>query len=249
MLQQLFNSVDTAVVGRFASSEALAAVGSNGSLISLMINLFIGISLGANVVIAKYMVRSRTSEGEQRAYNPEFKHTTYYKIYNDLINNKKLIDTAKRTGYKIKYVLHPILSSQVNDFIPDPYVEVVSSVGDFNYETAFQESSLMVTDYSGVQFDFAYMKKPLVYFHPSQLPAHYDDGGFFYDTMGFGEICTESDQLVDLLCEYMENGCKMKPKYVERVEDFYQFDDHNNCERIYNEIIKYQQQVNKDKLK
>ena len=45
MLQQLFNSVDTAVVGRFASSEALAAVGSNGSLISLMINLFIGISL------------------------------------------------------------------------------------------------------------------------------------------------------------------------------------------------------------
>ena len=102
-----------------------------------------------------------TSEGEQRAYNPEFKHTTYYKIYNDLINNKKLIDTAKRTGYKIKYVLHPILSSQVNDFIPDPYVEVVSSVGDFNYETAFQESSLMVTDYSGVQFDFAYMKNRL----------------------------------------------------------------------------------------
>ena len=45
MLQQLFNSVDTAVVGRFASSEALAAVGSNGSLISLMINLFQNISV------------------------------------------------------------------------------------------------------------------------------------------------------------------------------------------------------------
>lgn len=41
ILQQLFNSVDTAVVGRFASSQALAAVGSNGSLISLLINLFI----------------------------------------------------------------------------------------------------------------------------------------------------------------------------------------------------------------
>lgn len=190
-----------------------------------------------------------TSEGEQRAYNPEFKTTTYYKIYNDLINNKKLIDTAKRTGYKIKYVLHPILSSQVDDFTPDPYVEVVSSVGDFNYETAFQQSSLMVTDYSGVQFDFAYMRKPLVYFHPSQLPAHYEDGGFFYDTMGFGEICTESDELVDLLCEYMENNCQMKEKYLKRVEDFYKFDDHNNCERIYKEILAYQQQVNKDKNK
>jgi len=55
ILQQLFNSVDTAVVGRFASSQALAAVGSNSSLISLLINLFVGISLGANVVIARYI--------------------------------------------------------------------------------------------------------------------------------------------------------------------------------------------------
>ena len=47
ILQQLFNSVDTAVVGNFASSQALAAVGSNSSLIALMINLFIGISLGS----------------------------------------------------------------------------------------------------------------------------------------------------------------------------------------------------------
>ena len=55
ILQQLFNSVDTAVVGRFASSRALAAVGSTSSFISLMINLFIGISLGSNVVIAHYI--------------------------------------------------------------------------------------------------------------------------------------------------------------------------------------------------
>ncbi len=190
-----------------------------------------------------------TSEGEQRSYNPDFKYTTYYKIYNDLINNKKLIDMAKRTGYKIKYLLHPILSAQVDDYTPDPYVEVISSVGDMSYEKVLTESSLMVTDYSGVQFDFAYMKKPLVYFHPSQLPAHYEDGGFFYDTMGFGEICTESEQLVDTLCEYMENGCKMKPEYVARVDDFYEFSDNNNCQRIYDEIMKFQEQVNIDKFK
>lgn len=190
-----------------------------------------------------------TSEGEQRAYNPEFKETTYYHIYNDLINNQKLINTAKETGYKIKYLLHPILSAQADDFVPDPYVEVIPSVGDLSYEKILTESSLMVTDYSGVQFDFAYMKKPLVYFHPSQLPAHYDDGGFFYDKMGFGEICTETDELVDTLCEYMKNGCKMKPEYIARVDDFYDFDDRNNCERIYNEVLKYQKQVDIDKLK
>ena len=55
ILQQLFNSVDVAVVGNFASSHAQAAVGCNGALINLLLNLFLGISVGANVVIANYI--------------------------------------------------------------------------------------------------------------------------------------------------------------------------------------------------
>lgn len=61
MLQQSFNSVDMAVVGRFADSMALAAVGSNGPVIGLIVNLFVGISLGANVVIANYIGRGNES--------------------------------------------------------------------------------------------------------------------------------------------------------------------------------------------
>lgn len=55
ILQQLFNSVDVAVVGRFASSQALAAVGSNTPVISLLINLFMGVSMGANVIISNHI--------------------------------------------------------------------------------------------------------------------------------------------------------------------------------------------------
>lgn len=55
MLQQAFNSVDVAVVGKFVGSQAMAAVGGNGPIINLLINLFIGISVGANVVIARYI--------------------------------------------------------------------------------------------------------------------------------------------------------------------------------------------------
>lgn len=57
VLQQSFNAIDVAVVGRFSSSQALAAVGSNGVIINILINLFIGISIGANVVIANYIGR------------------------------------------------------------------------------------------------------------------------------------------------------------------------------------------------
>lgn len=59
MLQQLFNSADVAVVGRFAGSQALAAVGSNQPVINLLINLFVGLSVGANVIIARYIGQGR----------------------------------------------------------------------------------------------------------------------------------------------------------------------------------------------
>lgn len=58
-LQQLFNATDVAVVGRFAGSQALAAVGSNGPVINLIINLLIGLSMGANVVIANFIGQGR----------------------------------------------------------------------------------------------------------------------------------------------------------------------------------------------
>lgn len=59
ILQQLFNSADVAVAGNFAGHGALAAVGANGPVINLLINLFVGLSVGANVVLANYMGRGR----------------------------------------------------------------------------------------------------------------------------------------------------------------------------------------------
>lgn len=55
ILQQLFNAADIAVVGRYVGKEAMAAVGSNTPLTALIINLFVGLSIGANVVIARYI--------------------------------------------------------------------------------------------------------------------------------------------------------------------------------------------------
>lgn len=55
ILQQLFNSADVAVVGKFASDSALAAVGSTSSLINFIVNIFVGLSVGANVVISRFI--------------------------------------------------------------------------------------------------------------------------------------------------------------------------------------------------
>ncbi|MDE6040916.1 MAG: MATE family efflux transporter [Muribaculaceae bacterium] len=66
ILQQSFNSVDFAVAGRFAGPEALAAVGSNGPVIALLVNLFMGLSVGVNVVIANN-IGQHNSDGVRKS--------------------------------------------------------------------------------------------------------------------------------------------------------------------------------------
>ena len=69
LLQLLFNAADVVVVGRYAGKEALAAVGSNGSLINLLVNLFIGFSVGANVVVARDLGAGREEDVGKSVHN------------------------------------------------------------------------------------------------------------------------------------------------------------------------------------
>ena len=54
IFQQFYNAADTVIVGRFVGKEALAAVGSSGSLINLLVSILMGIAVGAGVVVARY---------------------------------------------------------------------------------------------------------------------------------------------------------------------------------------------------
>lgn len=65
ILQQVFNSADVAVVGHFVGPQAMAAVGSNSPIINLLINLFVGISVGANVVIARHIGQNESDKARQ----------------------------------------------------------------------------------------------------------------------------------------------------------------------------------------
>lgn len=68
ILQLLYNAADIVVVGRFAGSQAMAAVGSTGALINLTVNLFIGLSVGASVAVANYYGASRYKDITQAVH-------------------------------------------------------------------------------------------------------------------------------------------------------------------------------------
>jgi CDP-glycerol glycerophosphotransferase (TagB/SpsB family) len=168
-----------------------------------------------------------------RPYNEAFKKSEYFKRYNDLINDPKLIDFAKKNNYKIIFFPHPEIQIQNRDFDKNDYVQFAEY--NTSYQKLFNESSILLTDYSSVAFDFAYQKKPVIYYQYDYY--HFEKGYFNFETMGFGDIIDNHDVLVDKFISYMANHCEMEDKYKERVDSFYAYTDRHNSQRVFDEIV------------
>ena len=64
---------------------------------------------------------------------------------------------------------------------------------DTSYQDLLNNSSVLLTDYSSVFFDFAYLKKPVIYYHPENDSYHYEGSYFDYETMGFGDVAIDKE--------------------------------------------------------
>ena len=161
-------------------------------------------------------------------------NTEYFKRFNSLINNEEIIKVAKENNYEIIFKPHPNVYEFIELFDRNDYVKI-----DYNtkYQTLFNNGSLLITDYSSIAFDFAYLYKPMIYYQYKD-DYHFDveTGYFKYEEVGFGEICKEETELTDLIIEYIKNDCKLKSKYEKRIKDFFLFTDRNNCKRVYDKI-------------
>lgn len=163
-------------------------------------------------------------------------NSDYLLSMNSFLNNEKLINAAKEKGYQLVFRPHPDLWKFVDLF----KINENFRISEESYQELFRHSSVMITDYSSVAFDFAYLKKPLIYYHRESFGEfHYDKGYFNYDTMGFGSVVGNEEDLVDKIIEYMDNNCEMEDEYKSRVDKFFKFNDKNNCKRIYDWLMSH----------
>lgn len=169
----------------------------------------------------------------------QFCESNFFKFYNDLLNDERLLTAAEKYNYTICFMQHPNLQGSAEKFTHHPNVQFFGF--DKPYREVFAESDLMITDYSSSVMDFVYLRKPIVYcqFDREEFFSGkhtYVEGYFDYETYGFGELTFDLDSLVDHVIEYMENGCELKDLYKERIDRFFAFNDTNNCERVYRKI-------------
>ncbi len=170
----------------------------------------------------------------------DYKESKYYKFYNSLFNNKRLREAAKKYGYKICCKPHPIIEPYLDLF--DKNDDVIFFDAEKSYREIFAESDLMLTDYSSVAFDFAYLRKPIIYTQFDKEAFFsgehsYTAGYYDYERDGFGEVVYDIESTVDLIIDYMKNDCKIKDKYLKRINDTFAFSDKNCSERVYKKLI------------
>lgn len=176
----------------------------------------------------------------ERKPNENFNKTDYFKFYNDLINNKKLLKYLKEKDYRIRFAAHPNMHQYIKYFDKNDSVDIITD--SITYSKEFKQNKLLITDFSSTFFDFAYLHKPIIYtqfdtkkFFETQI---FDKGYFDYAKNGFGPICKTVDETVNTIIKIIDNNCVIDKKYEKRIESFYEYTDNKNCERIYNEIIK-----------
>ena len=116
----------------------------------------------------------------------------------------------------------------------------IAALGEADVQTLLMESAVMVSDFSSVQFDFAYMKKPLLYYQFDEAQywgVHHDVGYFSYRDDGFGPVVTERAALFRGLDRALAQNGTISPFYAKRVDALFDQVDDQNCARNYQAIV------------
>ena len=159
----------------------------------------------------------------------EFLDSDYFKMIDSFFNNPELLEFLKANDFKVMFKPHFGVSNYVHLLDIPPEVVLCK---DTPYQELFNKSRLLITDYSSVFFDFAYLKKPVIYYRAGD-EYHNKSGYFDFETMGFGEIIKSEDALIDKIKQYFNDDFEMEDEYVNKVDDFFKFTDKNNCKRVY----------------
>ncbi|MGO1590544.1 MAG: CDP-glycerol glycerophosphotransferase family protein [Ancrocorticia sp.] len=167
-----------------------------------------------------------------------FSDSEYFKFWQAVISDSRLNAVLAKNGMRGTFALHPSHAEEVGKFVPGPAFDI--SPYPHNYRDLFRTSDVLATDYSSVAFDFAYLRKPIVYIQTDResfFASHlYNQGYFSYDDDGFGPVTSTYDETIDRLIEAIGFEGLAGP-YAERVEHFFAFSDHSNSERVYTEMI------------
>ncbi|MCP8617482.1 CDP-glycerol glycerophosphotransferase family protein [Salirhabdus salicampi] len=168
-------------------------------------------------------------------YDSTFLESEYFQRYKRLINHPYLYELSQTYNFEIVFCLHPNMRKYVSYFKDFP-IKVIHQ-GEVDVQHLLKESSMMITDYSSVGFDFSFLHRPVVYYQfdrekfLGEKPSHLD-----LDQDLPGDIVFDEQDVLECVENAAKQNFQMKNEYKKRAEKFLKYRDQKSSERIFHEI-------------
>ncbi|MBR4728056.1 MAG: CDP-glycerol glycerophosphotransferase family protein [Clostridia bacterium] len=170
-----------------------------------------------------------------------FLQTDYYRCINGLLSDARLLSILETYDLKAVLYLHFALQHRSSLFRAGSDRVEIRTIHDADIQGLLKESQLLITDYSSVQFDFAYMEKPLLYWQFDEeafFSTQYGRGQFDYRRDGFGPVIDTADTapVLDFVEAEARNQMQMLPEYKERSKICFAEKRGDHCEQTFRAI-------------
>lgn len=178
-------------------------------------------------------------KSSKRIKNENFNDSDFCKQWGGFLKSDNLKSLVKAHDYEVIFLPHPNLVDYLEDLsIPD-YINI-ESLDKCSIQKLFKETDVLITDYSSVAFDVAYMRKPVLYFQFDKntfFAEHsYSKGYYDYAQHGFGEVADNIEHLQNALTKTIENSCKLDEFFERRINAFFPHNDNKNSERLFDRL-------------
>ena len=168
--------------------------------------------------------------------------SNYYKAIQSVLNSPKIDKLLANNNIQLIFYPHYEMQSALHLWSTNSDHIIFADKQHYDIPTLMRESKILITDYSGVGFDFAYMYKPILYYQFDQeeyYKGHYQrHEQYSLENDGLGSVVYTEETLIQEIQHIIENQCTMPSKYIERVNSFFTYHDNSNSERIYNAVLK-----------
>ena len=189
----------------------------------------------------RHNLMGRQISGNIRELNPEFMSSDYAVHWSSFLQSDRLEKLADKYGYEVIFWPHTNIQPYLPQFNLPGYIKVMHHY-DGSIQKVFKSAAILVTDYSSVAFEMAFLRKPVIYYQFDEVSFFggaqvYQKGYFDYRKDGFGPVVTEQDALLAEAERLLEQGGTPSSRYLEKMEKTFIFHDGKNCERAYNAIL------------
>lgn len=201
--------------------------------------------------LARFDNLINTNQSNQILYMPTWRNglseynfceSGFFKAISSFLASHRLREILSYSNTKLIFFLHPAFRDRKKYFelFACDKIEIANN-DDYDLQSLLKSSSLLITDYSSIYFDFAYMGKPVIYYqfdYDDYRKAQYKEGYFNYEKNGFGPVVYSEDSVLTCIFELIGNKWESTSEYKTRSQKFFPLCDNLNCCRHYNELIK-----------